>query len=161
MVATSLDSAVTLWRRLPSSETNIDDLLELGCLVLHEVDVHDMASSYEELENMEFDRIIFNFPHAGHLRKLHEEDVGLILMHKTLLLGFFKSSNKMLRENGEVHVVLRDDHPYTGLRLIEKVEFQQAAYPGYINRRGSRIKCKDSFGLGDCPRTYKFSPKLR
>ncbi|KAI3979118.1 hypothetical protein MKX01_004897 [Papaver californicum] len=146
MVATSLDSAVTLWRRLPSSEANIDDLLELGCLVLHEVDVHDMALSYEELENMKFDRIILNFPHAGHFRKLHEEDVGLILMQKTLLPGFFKSSNKMLRENGEVHVVLRDDHPYriwgaeklakrAGLRLIEKVEFQQAAYPGYINRR--------------------------
>ncbi|KAI3897476.1 hypothetical protein MKW92_032824 [Papaver armeniacum] len=172
MVATSLDSAETLWRRLPSSETNIDDLLDLGCLILHEVDVHDMASSYAELENMKFDRIIFNFPHAGHFRKLREEDEDLILMHKTLLLGFFMSSSKMLRENGEVHVALRDDHPYNtwgaeklakraGLRLIEKVDFQQAAYAGYTNRRGSSIKCQDSFGLGYCPKTFKFSCKLR
>ncbi|KAI3858689.1 hypothetical protein MKW92_031757 [Papaver armeniacum] len=120
---------------------------------------------------MKFDRIIFNFSHAGHFRKLREEDEDLILMHKSLLLGFFKNSSKMLRENGEVHVALRDDHPYNtwgaeklakraGLRLIEKVEFQQADYPGYINRRGSSIRCKNSFGFGDCPRTYKFSPKL-
>ncbi|KAI3939356.1 hypothetical protein MKW98_022224 [Papaver atlanticum] len=169
MVATSLDSKVTLDRRLPSSKLHIFDLRRLGCLVLHEIDVHFMASANSKVVSMKFDRIIYNFPHAGHWRKLREEDFELIRRHKELLSGFFKNSRKLLREDGEVHVTHRDDYPYNtwgieklakkaGLFLIEKVKFRPEDYPSYSNKRGSRIRSWDSFGFGDFPMTFKFSP---
>ncbi|MCL7037777.1 hypothetical protein MKW94_007832 [Papaver nudicaule] len=143
--------SATLNRRLPSSQQHIFDLRRRGCLVLHEIDVHSMASEYSKLKSMKFDRIIYNFPHAGHWRKLREEDFELI------------------REDGEVHVAHRNDYPYNtwgidklakkaGLFLIEIVEFRPENYPLYRNKRGSRIKSWDSFGFGDSPMTFKFSP---
>ncbi|KAI3858688.1 hypothetical protein MKW92_031756 [Papaver armeniacum] len=135
MVATSLDSEDTLCTRLPSSQLHIKDLQSLGCLVLHNVDVNFMASSssYPLLARMKFNRIVFNFPHAGHF-KMSETHHSVIQRHKNLLSGFFKSSIKMLKEDGEVHVAHRDDHPYNrweieelaneaGLILIATVDF--------------------------------------
>lgn len=43
---------------------NLTELKDLGCTILHNVDVHNMAQD-QRLKNNKFDRIIFNFPHAG------------------------------------------------------------------------------------------------
>ncbi|XP_026389412.1 uncharacterized protein At4g26485-like [Papaver somniferum] len=171
MVATSLDSEDTLCTRLPSSQLHIKDLQSLGCLVLHNVDVNFMASSsfYPLLACMKFNRIVYNFPHAGHfiMRETHD---SVIQRHKDLLSGFFKSSSKMLKEDGEVHVAHRDGHPYNrweieelaneaGLILIEKLDFRSSQYVGYSNKRGGSVRSNDSFPLGNCPKSFKFSLK--
>ncbi|KAJ0974022.1 hypothetical protein J5N97_015987 [Dioscorea zingiberensis] len=142
MVATSLDSEATLlWKYYWTSTAHLRELKELQCLILHEVDVKDMRE-HETLKNIKFDRIIFNFPHAGHDRFYKEKDRELIMRHKELLEAFFKSASKMLSEEGQVHVAHRNDFPYrrwnleklakkAGLVLVEMVEFIQAAYPGY------------------------------
>ncbi|OVA19725.1 protein of unknown function DUF2431 [Macleaya cordata] len=167
MVATSLDTEETLEDKYSGSEQHIRQLRRFGCMVLHDVGVHDML--YDPvLMNMKFDRIVFNFPHAGHFPPFYETDEFLIQMHKKLLLGFFKSSSKMLNEDGEVHVSHRDDYPYNkwdikklanngGLRLIEKVRFRKVDYPGYSNKRGGDIESDKEFYLGDRPYTFKFS----
>ncbi|XP_026396369.1 uncharacterized protein At4g26485-like [Papaver somniferum] len=143
MVATSLDTEETLLEKYSGARKNIRQLQKLGCLVLHEVGVHDMLYD-SDLMNMKFDRIVFNFPHAGHFPPLYETDGFLIEMHKKLLLGFFKSASKMLNKAGEIHVSHRNDFPYNqreikklandaGLQLIGKVKFQKSDYPGYSN----------------------------
>lgn len=43
---------------------NLSDLKRRGCILLHEVDVHTMRY-HPGLINKLFDRIVFNFPHAG------------------------------------------------------------------------------------------------
>lgn len=43
---------------------NLSDLKRRGCTLLHEVDVHTMRF-HPGLTNKLFDRIVFNFPHAG------------------------------------------------------------------------------------------------
>ncbi|KAI3969543.1 hypothetical protein MKX01_020104 [Papaver californicum] len=171
MVATSLDSEATLCTRLPSSELSIKDLQRMGCLVLHNVDVNFMASSsfYPLLACMKLDRIVYNFPHAGHF-KMSETHHSVIQRHKDLLSGFFKSSTKMLKLDGEVHVAHRDDHPYkaweieelaneAGLILIATVDFCSSQYMGYNNKRGGSVRSNGSFPLGNCPKTFKFSIK--
>ncbi|KAI3892391.1 hypothetical protein MKX03_012609 [Papaver bracteatum] len=171
MVATSLDSEDTLCTRLPSSQLHIKDLRSLGCLVLHNVDVNFMASSfrYPLLARMKFNRIVYNFPHAGHF-KMSETNHSVIQRHKNLLSGFFRNSIKMLKEDGEVHVAHRDDHPYNrweieklaneaGLILIATIDFCSFQYVGYNNRRGGSIRSNGSFPLGNCPKTFKFSLK--
>ncbi|XP_068642461.1 uncharacterized protein At4g26485-like isoform X3 [Aristolochia californica] len=148
MVATSLDSE--------------------GCVVLHEVDVKEMHR-HPVLRTMRFDRIVFNFPHAGHFPLLCERHGRLIKLHKKLLSAFFGSAREMLAEDGEVHVAHRDDYPYNcwklenlakkaGMHLIEAVEFRKVDYPGYHNKRGGGIKSNKKFPLKECF-TFKFSLK--
>lgn len=166
MVATSLDPREIVYAKHWSCATHLQELKRLGCRVLHEVDVKEM-NRHPTLINMEFDVIVFNFPHAGHFPGLCERNVKLIKMHREILKAFFKSASDMLSSGGEVHVTHRDDYPYNiwkveklangaGLYLKEKVEFQKKDYPGYHNKRGGAIHSNKTFPLKDCY-TFKFS----
>ncbi|KAJ0973992.1 hypothetical protein J5N97_015957 [Dioscorea zingiberensis] len=73
----------------------------------------------------------------------------------------------MLSEEGQVHVAHRNDFPYrrwnleklakkAGLVLVEMVEFIQAAYPGYHNKRGDGFWSDETFPLTESF-TFKFS----
>ncbi|KAJ1392495.1 hypothetical protein SESBI_35728 [Sesbania bispinosa] len=64
MIATSLDSKETLLRNYARASTNLNELENLGCTIVHEVDA-DSMSKHPSLEMKVFDRIVFNFPHAG------------------------------------------------------------------------------------------------
>ncbi|XP_050379877.1 uncharacterized protein At4g26485-like [Argentina anserina] len=165
MVATSLDSRESLREKHWSCASHLNQLKQRGCLVLHDVDVHDMDQHYI-LRRMKFDVIIFNFPHAGHYPGLRESHHQLIEMHKQLLSGFFASARVMLRFGGEVHVTARDDYPYNtwdveelaaeeGLILTERVWFDKSDYPGYHNKRGGGINSNKKFPLRDSY-TFKF-----
>ncbi|KAH7544565.1 hypothetical protein JRO89_XS15G0185900 [Xanthoceras sorbifolium] len=167
MVATSLHTQDTLKTKHWTSKAHLELLKRKGCMVLHEVDVHDM-NQHPTLCNMKFDVIIFNFPHAGHYLHLCERDDELIEMHKELVKGFFMSAREMVNEDGEVHVTHRDDFPYnkwklkrlakkSGLILKEKVEFKKVDYPGYHNKRGGEIKSNKPFPLNNQCFTFKFS----
>ncbi|KAK1566448.1 hypothetical protein Q3G72_000071 [Acer saccharum] len=166
MVATCFHSEDVQITKHWTSIPHLKLLERKGCMVLHEVDVHDM-NHHPTLYYMKFDVIIFNFPHAGHYDHLCERDDELIEMHKALIEGFFKSARKMLNENGEVHVTNRDDFPYnrwklkklakkSGLILKEKVEFKKQDFPGYHNKRGGEINGNKTFPLNECY-TFKFS----
>ena len=91
-------------------------------------------------------------------------------MHKDLLRAFFTSARELLEEGGEVHVTHRDDSPYNkwkveelarekDLVLKEKVVFTKGDYPGYNNKRGSRVRANRTFPLKDCF-TFKFSLEM-
>ncbi|KDO51015.1 hypothetical protein CISIN_1g041136mg, partial [Citrus sinensis] len=165
MVASSLDSERTLKTKHWTSQAHLQSLWSRGCLVLHGVNVHTM-DRHPTLSQMKFDVIIFNFPHAGHSPPLSEQDTNLIKRHKNLLEAFLKNGREMLGEGGEVHVTLRDDHPYNqwnvmgladklGLVLKEKVEFLKQDFPGYHNKRGGGVKSNKKFPLKECF-TFKF-----
>ncbi|XP_042507050.1 uncharacterized protein At4g26485-like [Macadamia integrifolia] len=64
MISTSLDSKGILMVKHPTARANLEELEKLGCIILHEVDCHTMTR-HPFLKTMKFDRIIFNFPHAG------------------------------------------------------------------------------------------------
>lgn len=149
-----------------TSVAHLQELKALGCKILHEVDVNNMHE-HAALKTMKFDRIIFNFPHAGHDPLYCERHDELIRRHKELMKAFFKSSARMLSRDGEIHVSHRNDYPYirwklnklakkSGLASIETVEFRKADYPGYHNKRGGGIKSNKTFPLKECF-TFKFS----
>lgn len=69
-----------------SSVAHLHELKNLGCTVLHEVDVNNMHE-HATLKTMKFDRIVFNFPHAGHDPRYGERHAELIRC--TLLVPFF------------------------------------------------------------------------
>lgn len=164
MVATSLYSKETMMLKYSKSATNLTELEDLGCTIIHEVDVHNMRK-HPLLKHKLFDRIVFNFPATA--LKWSESNVRQIEKHQRLVKGFLRSCHDMLEENGEVHVTHKIKEPYckweieklaedVGLYLVEKVWFRRSEYPGYGNKRGSGARADETFPAGNSY-TFKFS----
>jgi 25S rRNA (uracil2634-N3)-methyltransferase len=84
--------------------------------------------------------------------------------------GFLGSAHDMLEVNGEIHVTHKTTEPYSkweierlaedaGLRLVEKVRFKKADYPGFSNKRGSGPRADQTFSAGNSC-TFKFSRNI-
>ncbi|KAA3467249.1 heavy metal-associated isoprenylated plant protein 41-like [Gossypium australe] len=171
--ASSLDSYDILMKKYKNAISNLENLEKLGACLLHEVDATKMKH-HTDLANRRFDRIIFNFPHAGFHGK--EDNPHMIRMHRNLVQGFFRSARGMLRANGEIHVNHKTNTPFSlwnlkklasgcSLALIQRVDFNVEDYPGYHNKRGDGSRCDEPFPLGKsstfkfgfCPRAKKAS----
>ncbi|CAN1831482.1 Heavy metal-associated isoprenylated plant protein 41 [Linum perenne] len=161
IVATSLDTKCNHYK---CAELNVAMLKRLGAQVYHGVDATQM-SSLTVLSMRKFDRIIFNFPHAG----FHgpEDLPALIRKHQELVQGFFRNAAGMLRPFGEVHVSHKTKKPYCdwnldklasecSLALTECVKFNKEDYPWYNNKRGDGWMPDIPFDLGECS-TFKFT----
>ncbi|KAJ1393035.1 hypothetical protein SESBI_35356 [Sesbania bispinosa] len=157
-------------KKYKNAKSNLDELQKLGAYLLHGVDATKMKF-HSDLKMRRFDRIIFNFPHAGFHRK--EDNLLMIKMHKDLVFGFSMNASCMLRANGEIHVNHKTTPPFNNwnieklamqsfLTLIECAIFKKEDYPGYNNKRGDRFRCDEPFPLGKCS-TFKFvyNPRAR
>ncbi|CAL5073745.1 unnamed protein product [Urochloa decumbens] len=163
LVATSLDTDEALRSKYNRAESNIMSLKRLGATVLHGIDVERMKF-HADLKNRRFDRIVYNFPHAGFKGK--EYEVHMIKLHKKLVNGYFRNACCLLRPCGEIHVSHKTGASYEkwnlegiaakfSLILAEKVGFQKADYPGYNQKKGDGPMCDKPFKLGTCC-TFKF-----
>ncbi|KAL5735695.1 hypothetical protein ACOSQ2_030483 [Xanthoceras sorbifolium] len=168
--ASSLDSYDTVLRNYKKAKSNLDTLEKMGASVLHGVDATRMKL-HPDLRMRKFDRIIFNFPHAGFLGK---EDNHLVIgMHRNLVNGFFKNVSRMLSANGEVHVSHKTTAPFhswnleelaseNSLSLIVSVDFKIEDYPSYNNKRGAGWRCDKPFPLGESSTfKFRFSPAAK
>nr|XP_043621498.1 heavy metal-associated isoprenylated plant protein 41-like [Erigeron canadensis] len=163
IVATSFDSYDAVIKKYKGAKTNMEILRSLGAQLLHEVDALQM-NLHKDLQKQKFDRIIFNFPHAGFLGL--EDDQQVIMIHRILVCGFLKNASEMLHPKGEIHVTHKTSDPFhlwnieelatqNSLTLLERVNFRLKDYPGYHNKRGDGDRSDSSFPLGACS-TYKF-----
>ncbi|KAK4715040.1 hypothetical protein R3W88_020947 [Solanum pinnatisectum] len=163
IVASSLQSYDDVIKMYKNGKSNLEKLKSLGGTVLHGVDATKIQL-HTDLSNRKFDRIIYNFPHAGFHGS--EDSDHLIQMHKNLVGRFFGSAKKMLRVDGQIHVTHKTCHPYglwdlvglgsgNSLICIECADFKIENYPGYNNKRGAGSKCDEPFHLGEC-NTFKF-----
>ncbi|KAK1415470.1 hypothetical protein QVD17_31252 [Tagetes erecta] len=163
IVATSFDSYDVLKKKYKSARTNLRFLYVNGATLLHEVDAMRMKL-HPDLRNRKFDRIIYNFPHAGFCGD--EKDQRVINKHRSLVHGFFENASRMLRPGGEVHVSHKTTGPFitwdvenlalrNSLALVECSEFNISDYPGYNNKRGDGSRSDEPFPLGKCS-TFKF-----
>lgn len=144
MVATSLDSRGFLFRNYKNAMYNIHELRIRGCEILHNVDATEMAN-HCSLGAIKFDRIIFNFPHAGFCSD--EPSKSQKYRHQLLIRLFFENAKKMINDNGEIHVTHKTNGFFltwnleglasaAGLRLIQLVPFDFTYYPGYRTKYG-------------------------
>ncbi|KAL8462092.1 hypothetical protein ACS0TY_033245 [Phlomoides rotata] len=152
-----------LWMTHPTAAANLVSLKAMGCTVIHDVDARTM-STHHLLSYKKFDRIVFNFPHAGFIT--FENDSYQISRHQDVVRGFLKNASEMVTEGGEVHVTHKTGRPYSEWRikelgeearlvLSEEAKFCLSDYPGYINKRGAGNRSDESFPEGQCS-TYKF-----
>ncbi|KFK35567.1 hypothetical protein AALP_AA4G007500 [Arabis alpina] len=161
--ASSLDSYDDVVRKYKNARSNLETLKRLGASLYHGVDATKLHF-HPDLHFRRFDRIIFNFPHAGFHGK--EADPRLIRKHRELVFGFFRSASHMLRADGEIHVSHKNKEPFCQwnleglasrcfLVLVHCVAFEKSKYPGYENKRGDGSRCDKPFTLGECS-TFKF-----
>ncbi|KAK9666276.1 hypothetical protein RND81_14G173500 [Saponaria officinalis] len=107
IVATSLNSQDFLIENYGNFLTNKMELVTRGATVVHGVDVRAMVKD-TFLSSLIFDRIIFNFPHAG---KFGQSDSEL-RKHKELVRGFLRNAKKMINEDGEIHITHKSNGFY-------------------------------------------------
>ncbi|KAI8553068.1 hypothetical protein RHMOL_Rhmol06G0316300 [Rhododendron molle] len=164
MVATSLDSKELLMIKHRTASANLERLEGLGCTILHEVDAKTMSRDPRLVSKL-FDRIVFNFPHAGFT--LREHDAYQIELHQNVVKGFLRSAHHMLEKDGEIHITHKTAYPFNkweieklaeevGLCLVDKIGFSQYHYPGYVNKRGDGRRSDDTFPVGECS-TFRFA----
>ncbi|KAG2390808.1 Heavy metal-associated isoprenylated plant protein [Vigna angularis] len=150
MVATSLNSKEYLLEKYSRASSNLKELEDLGCTIIHKVDARTM-SEHHLLIDKYFDRIVFNFPLFG------------IVYHEILVSGFFKNARKMVTQNGEVLVTQKRAQLMKLFSLAFKakllffgsIPFNEEDYPGYVNKKGHGKECDETFPIGDS-RTFKF-----
>ncbi|KAG5322780.1 MTG2 GTPase, partial [Pseudoatta argentina] len=80
-----------------AAERNVDYLRSNGICILFDVDATKLEE-YSSLKSRRFDKIIFNFPHAGGKMRIER--------NRDLLKDFFGSSERMIKENGQILVTL-------------------------------------------------------
>jgi 25S rRNA (uracil2634-N3)-methyltransferase len=147
MTATSLDSAEECASKYDDAFPHIEVIQQRGGTVLQGIDA-TKVHTYKSLQNQAFDRIIFNFPHAGRGIKDQERNIAV---NRELLSGFFLSASNKLNKDGEIHVTLKTGLPYSkwnvvacasmhDLVLKETRVFDPRDYPGYAHRRTSGFK---------------------
>ncbi|KAE8780673.1 hypothetical protein D1007_46137 [Hordeum vulgare] len=123
-----------------------------------------VATSLDSYAEIWFDRIVFNFPHAGFNGP--EDKVDVIKSHQELVRSFFATARHMIWRHGEIHVTHKTKHPFSiwgieqlafesSLVMVEQAAFQIQDYPGYNHKRGSSWRCDQDFAIGDCS-TFKF-----
>ena len=101
LYATSYESEEALCARYKNAARNIQELLSVGCIVLHNVDatcLHKCSHAQLQDNRRTFARIVFNFPHVG-----GKSDIN---RNRKLLGNFFRCTRAFLAPDGEVHVSL-------------------------------------------------------
>ncbi|XP_044946988.1 heavy metal-associated isoprenylated plant protein 41-like [Hordeum vulgare subsp. vulgare] len=165
LVVTSLDDYGTLTKKYRGAESNLAKLKKMGAVILLGVDAGKL-DCHAYLRTKQFDRIVFNFPHAGFSFGWKEDDERLIKEHQKVVKAYFESASRLLCPEGEVHVSHKRKHPYykwdllrlaadSDLHLVYQPYFCKEDYPGYNNKRGDGKDCDEPFMLGVCS-TFMF-----
>jgi 25S rRNA (uracil2634-N3)-methyltransferase len=142
LTATCYDSESVLNRKYPDAQENIELIRDYEGTVLFGIDATRLHS-IKSIKSRSFDRIIFNFPHAG--AGIKDQDRN-ILVNQKLLLEFFTSAVQVLADHGFILVTLKQGMPYdewkikkqaqaAGLATARSFVFSPQDYPGYQHRR--------------------------
>ncbi|KAJ3026456.1 UNVERIFIED_CONTAM: hypothetical protein HDU68_005631 [Siphonaria sp. JEL0065] len=143
MTATSYDSEEVVHEKYPDAMSHITPLVESGVKVLHGIDACNLNKT-KALKGKLFDVIVFNFPHVG--LGIKDQDRN-IMANQELISKFLDSALEHLKPSGEIHIALKNSHPYTqwniktlaanhGLSMRQKTPFiPETMYPLYAHRR--------------------------
>ncbi|KAJ9561041.1 hypothetical protein OSB04_006201 [Centaurea solstitialis] len=111
MVPTTIDSYDDVIVKHKKAQGNLELLKQLGAQVFHGFDATAMAVNFSLCRRM-YDRIIFNFPHAGYCGE-YEAHPDMIMLQQRLVRGFLDNITKMLQPcTREVHVTHRTQYPF-------------------------------------------------
>ncbi|KAG2310683.1 hypothetical protein Bca52824_022240 [Brassica carinata] len=163
ITATSLDTREELEQKYRDAKNNVEELERRGCTVIHGVNVHSMDKDHRVVRSIVYDRIIFNFPHAGfHFGR--EIDSYTILLHQELVRGFLKNAKKMVKDkDGEIHTTHKTAHPFSDDWTIEGLAKENGLCMTQetprtckrVGKKNARVLVKDEDGRGEIHVVHK------
>ncbi|KZS93320.1 hypothetical protein SISNIDRAFT_77687 [Sistotremastrum niveocremeum HHB9708] len=92
VIATAYDSEEICYEKYPDAQEIVEGLRAKGVVVLFDIDATALEK-YSVLKGTQWDRIVWNFPHAG--KGIADQDRS-ILSNQVLLLGFLRSVSPFL-----------------------------------------------------------------
>lgn len=172
VIVTSYESENTVISTYTSSPSTIEQLKNLGAIVLFNVDATCLNSSTDlEKYKSKVDIVIWNFP-CLRMENGADGQVDEIETNKELLRKFFLNIQEYLSQSdsfeAEVHITHKTIEPFCwwgiqdiailcGLEYQCCMVFDKYLYPGYTNRKALD---KKSFPLHDAV-TYIFTKRCR
>ncbi|WVY91887.1 hypothetical protein V8G54_037401, partial [Vigna mungo] len=84
-------------------------------------------SKHYILSRKRFDRIVYNFPHAGFSHD--KNSIEMIKKHQYLVMGFLQNAKLMLEKDGEIHVTHKKDPPF----ITKAGEIGSSTMPHKVN----------------------------
>eukprot|EP00966_Prymnesium_polylepis_P090848 2103660-Prymnesium_polylepis.2 len=146
ITATAYDDEAVALNKYVATTENVETLRSLDATVAYGVDATRLqASAVVRQAKKGYDRVVFNFPHAGGGIK---DQARNIAANQQLMRGFFACvcGTGLLANGGECHVTLKRGQPYdswnvvtlaklAGLRVRHCTPFEAARFPGYAHRR--------------------------
>jgi 25S rRNA (uracil2634-N3)-methyltransferase len=156
ITATTLDSKDVMNTKYEDAAHNVQELAKMGEECLNDVDVTKLSKHLPK--GKVFDKIFFGFPHVGMGIKDQQRNIHA---NQKLLNSFFKSAQKFLSSDGDIHVLLKNGEPYeswdvkdmakmAGMACIRSVAFDFTefhfhfiislpCFRGYRNRYNTKI----------------------
>ncbi|KAI9353366.1 hypothetical protein DFJ73DRAFT_828352 [Zopfochytrium polystomum] len=142
ITATAFDTEEIAREKYPDIDEHLETLTCSDATVLFGIDATKLGTQ-RVLKGKTFDRIVFNFPHAGAGVKDQDRNIRI---NQELCLGFFEAAKGMLSDKGTILVTLRSGEPYDSwdvkglarsakLSMQSRVPFHPDQYPGYEHRR--------------------------
>ena len=139
ITATAFDSLETAEIKFPNLQEKLEILQDYEAKVYFNIDATNLKNKKIKV----YDKIIFNFPHAG--KGIKDQDRN-ILCNQELLLGFLSQAESYLAEFGRIYVTLKLGIPYDlwdlkkisvkcGYATLKSFVFNPKDYPGYAHRR--------------------------
>jgi len=169
LTATAYDDEAVALNKYVAAAENVETLRSLGAKVAFGVDATRLqAAAIVRQARRGFDRVVFNFPHAGGGIKDQARNIDA---NQQLLRGLFACvcGTGVLAADGELHLTLKRGEPYdswkavtlaklAGLRVKHCTPFEAARFPGYAHRRtiGDEHAGEDAVVSG---KTYAFVEK--
>lgn len=177
LIATSHESKDSIIQTYPDGAEILSQLLETAAgsssdlvhiQVKHEIDatneshLRSLLPKTNDQNHPGFDLIVWNFPCIRVDQGLDGQNQEME-QNKTLLREFFRSSQSVLKVDGEIHVTHKTKAPFgqwnivrlaqeAGLVYSHSTVFDRCLVPGYTNKK---VLSSDSFPIWDA-QTYVF-----
>lgn len=181
LVATSYESNETLAEVYPNYVETIQELTDRAAKIHYNVDATQLKETLpEKLRNVEFDRIVWNFPCTAVARGQDGQNEAME-ENKDLVRRFVVSARQCLAQGGEIHICHKTKPPFNQWKLedvvtsacddpeyryLGRVVLDRAVLPPYVPRKALDKKsfpCHDAciyiFGL-DTSESGKFLPTI-
>eukprot|EP00667_Euglena_gracilis_P009696 EG_transcript_9854 len=136
LLATTLCGQAQTLQLYPQALAHALQLDLCGAIVNYNVDATTRKTDWD----LQFDKIVFNFPESTHEAVSEEETV---LDNQYLLAAFLYESARMLMPHGQIYISIKKGHPFDEwnlrdqaercpyLELVEVVDLPDAQYPRY------------------------------
>ena len=181
LVATSYESSETLAEVYPNFVETLQELTDRHAEVHYNIDATQLKESLPEISrNLQFDRIVWNFPCTAVARGQDGQNEAME-ENKELVRRFVGSARQVLAHGGEIHICHKTKPPFNQWKLEDvvtsacddpgysyhgRVVLDRAVLPPYVPRKALDKKsfpCHDAciyiFGL-DATKAGKFLPTI-